>query len=321
MAGVLVDGLDEHSDVAWLLRAFLFKKFFSYKTHFINTEIVIEEHMAALGRALDLDLMDPPQSANFVKAIEGLPVDGADRPMQRRALEFLARDEKDIVGTPREFKELVDVLSDLTRLVHRYGAGIDTMLFAYPALVARKTEEGVVFDEFVTFKSFIDKDVHDIAKKYVPSKDRVRLEEILREELPRLGFMPPYPHQIDAISTERLALTVLLIRMKQHGDRKMGNIAGNILRAYGRGSSRNFFDPSNATNLDAAFFNIWDRSPSTRFFDSLPEWVAKFCGHDPFSNKWDRALRSRLGRMRDSKGNLPVFRTMEGDTLRVGIFD
>ena len=339
IATVLVGGVDDQSDIFQFIRTFLFKTF-PYKSHLNNAAGLIDEHMSAIQRKLGLGLgyeledfelllntdrkdFVSSEATQFIKIIEGLSVDENDRPMKRKVLEFLARNENEFVGTPKEFRELIDVLSDMTRLVHRYGENNNTMLFPYPAPIPRKNSDGdIVFEEFVTFKSFLQKDVHDIAKQYVPSKDRSKLENILMEELPRLGFSSPYSYQIDHISTERLALTVLLIQAAQHGGEDTKVIAGNLLRAYRRGSSRNFFDVSNTTNLDAFFFDIEDTSLSTKIFDGLPEKVANFCGIYSYSIKpaWDRALQSRLGRIRNNKGNLPIFKTMEGDVLRIQQF-
>ena len=185
------------------------------------------------------------------KRVAALRVEPSDEALKANALNFFRKIEADSVDA-RERGNILRHLSSLSRIAHRYGNHEQSHIFLVPV-----RGDEVDGDRPVALGSIMNEKNRALAKR-VPQRNREALIEIMREALPRLKFDRPSEEAMDAVSTEKLALWVLLLRFSEFGDWQQAGFADAVFNLMLSGRSKDFFHPANETNYyQHVLFTNW----------------------------------------------------------------
>ena len=255
---------------------------------------------------LGIPIGESTSAKRLVEAVERLPVADYDADRKYGVLEFLKKDRHRV-----SLREWNDGISDLVRLLHPYTDS-DGILFPFARTAPwgqgefrfdGSVELRVVWDfeidGSVELRVVWDSEIANIAKRLVPWHERNALITILERELPDLGFLRPSPQEFGYMSTERLALVVLMVRMRQFGDPIIRHLTGNIFAKMRHEHSDNFFDPSSASIkesfADEVIFATIEESPygEYRVARRLHGGEVSTTGKEVLLSNMERDVRSR----------------------------
>ena len=213
------------------------------------TDADIAESAAHIAEGLGID---SPGQLKF--ALERLEItDPQDVSMRASVLAlFDTRFSDGISPPPGAF---YNAMSDLSRLVHRYGGAERDdvgVLFPLPRSVdnGRRRRRRV---EFVALHRLTNPGLVDIVRT-LPLRNPGSLRDILEEDLLSFGFLEPLPRDIAGLSPERTVAWILLFKSARSGSRSMMKLAETILEAMVSGHSKSFFHPSNRNELYGLLF-------------------------------------------------------------------
>ena len=225
----------------------------------------IRTHIASLRISLGLPShsgtlhLPGSREAELRRAIEDLIVAESDSVLKERSLAFLDM-SPDGFTSDKDVGRFYGFLGDMVRLVYRSFVGRipdGYLLFPFPMNHWK-------YGEFVAFRR-LDKRFAKIIG-YVPNS-RPELENLFQEKLPRLGFGNPDPRKMAEISTEELACWMLVLRMRELGNRQMRRLASALLDTMAAGDEKDFFDTANQNNLYSLAFELdYSTGSMMRFF-------------------------------------------------------
>ena len=212
-----------------------------------SAALSISEHTSGTLERLGLQLVVSSRS-DLILALENLDAK-KDRYLKQRVLEFLSRDPHTIF----DGREFYRFLNDFARLVNRHAPVREKeTLFALPF-------KGIPDslgkqDEWVILKNFKHERIVRLARQL--PRDRPSLEAILSKHLPEFEFTPPSEQDFASVSLEKLAIWALVVRVIQKGNYRMRQTFRNLFLAMNAGASKNFFAPSNDTDLYRLAFEL-----------------------------------------------------------------
>ena len=219
-------------------------------------------------RVLEVFGLPPDTSGErFLRGSAFWDVASEDADLLSKVVTFLNRDIDELDDGIESVEEFLKNMSDLATLAYRAGSSgrRERFFFVYPVFYSYTTER---FAEFIMLQPLNNTAIRDIAMSL--PRDRPDLVAMAKERLVDLGFDEPTDRQLYAVSSERIAVWMLLAHIYLRGEKDMRVLADAVFCAM-RSGSRDFFGSANDNMAYRLFFkwDTFDKAKITGLIESL----------------------------------------------------